>query len=245
MPPNSSRPPAKFRARKAALPPLPKDAAGRNKREIQKDREKREEVELDLLEAEGKAAMVQYFLAQTIEDPASPERKKILQAAAKAFDDIYQKNRLALPGIYAHMWHGKCMEEMGDLRTALDIYDEVLAFAPDPGEASLDPALEPIFTQVEHFRLLILAKQKPEQFLPEAEKWLRDYKKMKATDGYQGVSLEVVKAKLAAMEKATGGAAAKLKQDVFAMLRDMKTHAQLVPAGGDATPAQDRWGRRR
>ena len=87
--------------------------------------------------------MVQYFLAQTYEDPKSPERKKILKDAAKAFDDIYQKHRLEIAGLYAHMWHGKCMEESGDLRTALDIYDEVLANAPDPGEAALDPALEP------------------------------------------------------------------------------------------------------
>ena len=59
-----------------------------------------------------------------------------------------------------------------------------------------------MFAQVEHFRLLILAKQKPDEFLTEAEKWLKDHKKIKATDGYQGVSLEVVKAKLAAAEKA-------------------------------------------
>lgn len=212
----------KFRVRLAALPEVPK-STGKNRKDIQKAQQAREAAAQDYVEAVGKSAMVQYFLAQTFAKPDDPERKKMLTDAAKAFDGIYQKRRLEIAGLYAHMWHGKCMEEAGDTRLALDIYDEVLANAPDPGEASADPALEPVFAQVEYFRLLILAKQKPEQFLPEAEQWLKAYKKIKATGGYQGVMLEVAKAKLAASEKATGAAEkAKFKQEATALFRDMR-----------------------
>ena len=76
-------------------------------------------------------------------------------------------------GLQAHLWHGKTAEELGDLQLALDIYDEVLANAPDPGDKGSAGGLEPLFAQVEYFRLLILAKQKPDQFLSEATTWLQ------------------------------------------------------------------------
>ena len=66
-----------------------------------------------------------------------------------------------MTGLYAHMWHGKTTEELGDLQTALDIYDEVLANAPEPTERGPSTGLEPLFAQVEQFRLLIVAKRKP------------------------------------------------------------------------------------
>ncbi|MCY2995365.1 MAG: hypothetical protein NTY19_47000 [Planctomycetota bacterium] len=238
----------KFRVRLAALPEVPK-TTGKNRRDVQKAQQAREAAAQDYVEAVGKSSMVQYFLAQTFADPNDPQRKKILTDAAKAFDEIYQKRRLEIAGLFAHMWHGKCMEEAGDTRLALDIYDEVLANAPDPGEASADPALEPVFAQVEYFRLLILAKQKPAQFLAEAEQWLKAYKKIKATGGYQGITLEVAKAKLAASEKAAGAEKAKLKQDATALLRDMRkvpsmyqqeaVQMMLQLGGGEASSFDD------
>ena len=46
---------------------------------------------------------------------------------------------------------------------------------PSPTERGAPTGLEPLFAQVEQFRLLIVAKRKPTQFLPEAMAWLKDY----------------------------------------------------------------------
>ena len=125
-------------------------------------------------------------------------------------DDVFQQNRdsavdsLKVIAIRAHTWHGKTAEELGDLQLALDIYDEVLANAPDPGEKAPDSGLEPLFAQVEYFRLLILAKQKPQEFLSEAASWLQYYRRLRQTDGYQAIALELAKATFALAEDATG-----------------------------------------
>ena len=90
------------------------------------------ELETNLHEAQFQLALIDYYLAQTFLDPKSAERMAALKKAAQAFDDIYQRNRGSVTGLYAHMWHGKTGEELGDLAMALDIYDEVLANAPEP-----------------------------------------------------------------------------------------------------------------
>jgi hypothetical protein len=217
---------AKFQARLVAMPKVP-EATGKNKRERDAALRKREAVMGDWLDARGKAALVQYYVAQTYADAKDPARKAALESAHKQFDGIYQSNRVNeqgqvdIVGLFAHMWDGKVMEEMGDLRTAQDIYEEVLANAPDPGEGRIDPNMENLFTQVENFRLLILSKQKPAEFLQEAEQWLRAYNKLKETDGYQGIALQVVKAKLAMLPKASGAEKAKLTTDVSNVLKEM------------------------
>ncbi len=129
-----------------------------------------------------------------------------MKKAAKAFDDIFQRNRasaagLTYVGLKAHLWHGKTAEELGDLQLALDIYDEVLANAPDPGEKGAASGLEPLFAQVEYFRLLILAQQKPQEFLSEATSWLQYYRRLRQTDGYQAIALELAKATFALADR--------------------------------------------
>ena len=42
-----------------------------------------------------------------------------------------------------------------------------------------------------------MAKQKPRQFFAEASAWLKSYRRLKQTDGYQGIVLDVAKALLA------------------------------------------------
>jgi hypothetical protein len=113
------------------------------------------------------------------------------------------------------MWHGKTVEELGDLRTALDIYDEVLANAPEPSEKGSPTGLEPLFTQVEQFRLIIVAKQKPKQFQAEAAAYLKAYQRLRQTDGYQGIALDLAKAKLAEAQQATAAEKTKLMAEVL------------------------------
>ena len=191
--------------------------------------EARREADAALQDAEFQLAWIDYCTAQAY--PAkSPERTAALQKAGKGFDDVFQQNRTGAGqtvGLYAHLWHGKAAEELGDDQLALDIYDEVLAGAPDPAERTAATGLEPLFAQTQHFRLLIVAKQNPQQFLSEAKAWLEQYRRLRQTDGYQGVAFELAKAKLAAAEKAAGLEKTKRTSEALQILVEMaKTRSQ-------------------
>jgi hypothetical protein len=210
--------------RLAELPPPSKLPARKAEREAAI--ETRAEAEANLQEAQLQLAMIDYYLAQTYLDPKSDDRAEALKKAAQAFDGVFQRSRanaagLSVAGLYAHLWHGKTVEELGDLSLALDIYDEVLANAPDPGEKAPSTGLEPLFTQAEYFRLLILAKQKPEQFLSEAASWLQFYRRLKQTDGYQGIALELAKTTLALADRAAGPDKVKRLADALRILAEM------------------------
>jgi len=118
------------------------------------------------------------------------------------------------------MWHGKTSEEQGDLATALDIYDEVLANAPEPTERGPATGLEPLFAQVERFRLMIVQKQKPLQYLPEAMAWLKDYKRLRQTEGYQGIALDVAQAMLAEAGKLSGPKKSEMTRSVLQIVTE-------------------------
>jgi len=210
----------KFLARLAELPP-PKPA---NKRANRAEVEARQRVEVSLHEAQFQLALIDYYLAQTYLDPKSADRTAGLKKAAQGFDDLYQLNRGSVVGLYAHMWHGKTAEELGDLQTALDIYDEVLANAPEPTERNANTGLEPLFTQVERFRLMIVQKQKPLQFLPEATAWLKDYQRLKQTEGYQGIALDVARAML---DKAGSASSPKKSEMMGSLLKTVTECAKI------------------
>ncbi len=209
----------------AALPPPPKLTTRRTQRG--KAAEARAEVEANLLEARFQIAMADYYLAQTYPDPKSKERVETLHRAAKGFDDIFQQDRtsgamLTLLGLRAHLWHGKTAEELGDLRLATDIYDEVLVGAVEPGQRRAATGLEPLFAQVEYFRMLILAKQKPDRFLAEATAWLeQNNRRLRQTDGYQGVALEAARAIYAKAQKAAGAKKIKGVSEALRILIEM------------------------
>ena len=83
------------------------------------------------------------------------------------------------------------------------------------------PAWRPLFAQVEYFRLMFLAKQDPQKFLPEATAWLKNNTRFKQTEGYQGVSLEVAKALLSNAARAATREKMKLNAEAIRMLNDM------------------------
>ena len=172
----------------------------------------REELEFAWLDARLKSALSAYFLAQTITEEMSPEKKALLEGAGKGFDAIFQEYRssgkpfVMLP----HMWHGKVLEELGDTLTAMDVYDEVLVLTPDPkADEAKDLALAPLFGQAFLFRLRMIAKDEettPLDVIREGQQWLDAYKGWQTTDPYQGIGLEVAKAKMTAAERAKGTA---------------------------------------
>src|SRR6185436_15138869 len=101
-------------------------------------------------DARMKVATVDYDIGLTYSEAADPNRKKILQAAYKGFDSIYQENREERVGVYAKMWEGKALEEMGDFATALEIYDEVMSARP-PDKDNRQAQWAAMFDEVNRF----------------------------------------------------------------------------------------------
>jgi cellulose synthase operon protein C len=146
-------------------------------------------------------ALLSYYLAQTYPNPKDAARLGELRQAAKAFDDIFQRHRLEQSNLslLCHMWEGKCREELGDLETALDIYDEVLARPLDLSAtaAQRDVKLESLIAQVEQLRLRIVKKKSFIEYVSEATEWMKVYRKLNMTEGYQGLAMDLVENLLA------------------------------------------------
>jgi hypothetical protein len=149
----------------------------------------REELTLGALEARFKNALVSYHLGQAFENAKDPDRVKALKAAEKQFDEIYQEYRDNINNVclYAHLWHGRTLDDLGKYREAMDVFDEI----PDTSDSALG-------SLVELFRMRATAKKmKPADFVAEGTKWLKDHDKWKKNANYQGVAVEVAKAQLA------------------------------------------------
>jgi tetratricopeptide (TPR) repeat protein len=225
------------------------------------------EAELDWLEARFKSAKVDYYLGLTYGDVTSPDRKQALEKAAQGFDVIFQDYRESLAGLHAHTWHGRAADALGNDQLALDIFDEVLATSPDGRER--ETGLEPLFAQVEYYRMLVLARAKgAEAVLDEAVPWLKLHTNWKRFDGYQGVALEVAKAQVkqaaaSGKDKKTAGVQAALttlaeigrvrgehQQEAILLRREhtktaahdpatVKTFDEAVALGEEAMESQD------
>ena len=78
-----------------------------------------------------------------------------------------------------------------------------------------------LFAQVDYSRLRIVAKQDPQKFLTEATGWLKEYQRWKPTDGYQGIALELAKAKYAEAQDATGPAKVARLSEARKLLTEM------------------------
>ena len=156
-----------------------------------------------------KRGLVDYYVAQTYPDANNEDRKAALERAAATLDAIFQReagaDNLPATGVLAHMWHGRVAEELGDL----DLAEDHLRGGVGPGAQrgqQTSSSWDSLFAQVDYFRLRIVAKQSPQQFPAKAAEWLKEYRSWKQTDGYQGVALELAKAKYAQAQEATGPA---------------------------------------
>ncbi|HEY2411413.1 MAG TPA: tetratricopeptide repeat protein [Pirellulaceae bacterium] len=161
--------------------------------------QKRAELTLPWVEARAKLALSDYLLSQTIVEPASPERKKLLQQAGKEFDAIFNEYRRWQIGVLAHLWHGKTLDELGDTLGAMEAYDEVLSAEPDD---KADLSLASLFGQAQLFHLQLRAKKGdlPSAIIKDAELWQADHKKWANTSAYQAIALEIVRARLKFLE---------------------------------------------
>ena len=194
------------------------------------ERDERLEVQAQALalwrEAQFQVALVKYYDAQTYLDAKSEEHRKALERAAKAFDDVFQQDRSSMvgltdAGLKAHLWHGRTAQELGKMQLALDIYDEVLAGAPDPNDKKVSDGSEAFFAQVEFYRLMVLARRKPIEFLAEANAWMQHHRHLRETEGYQAIALETARSILSLAEGATGAERSRRILDARRILADM------------------------
>lgn len=171
--------------------------------------------------ARFKVATVDYNLGLTYE-AADPKRKAVLQEAFKGFDSIYQENRDERTGIYAKMWEGKALEEMGDYVTALDVYNEVMSARP-PDKDSRQAQWAAMFDEVNRYRLMLLGRTKKyEELIADAEDWLNRHERIKRSNGYQGIALELAKAYLEVAKTLKGAQAAEATKRAKDRLADIK-----------------------
>jgi hypothetical protein len=206
------------RAAEAANPRARRSATSTRK---QRDAEQAaRDAEFAWLECRFKSAKIDFCMAESYANPQAPERQAALTAAATAFDDVFQSYRESRVGLHAHLWHGRAVDELGNDQLALDIYDEVLATAPDGRER--ETGLEPLFALAQYYRLRVLQRTAGgEAFLAEAEPWLEFRRAWRSFDGYQGVLLEVARTHLEQAKQLSGSRKAALVQSSLATLADM------------------------
>ena len=172
--------------------------------------------------ARFKAGTVDYNVGLTYSEAADPNRKAVLQKAYKEFDAIYQENREERTGIYAKMWEGKALEEMGDFVTALEIYDEVMSARP-PDKDSRQAQWAAMFDEVNRFRLMLLGRNKKYgELVADATDWLARHEKIKRSNGYQGIALELAKAHLEIAKTSKGAEATKSANAAKKWLNEIK-----------------------
>ncbi len=154
--------------------------------------EARETAYRNYIQAQLNLAVMTYEEAQTY-DKGSPENKKILTEASKAFDAIHGRYRQQIAGLYARMWEGKCFEEQDDITKALGFYNELLGH----GEGKSGPALKRLQDRVLHFRLVCLNREQRKDYqvvIDEAQKWLKENRNQVSTPWGLGIQWELVRA---------------------------------------------------
>ena len=144
--------------------------------------------------AESQSMQAQLSVAQTRYDEAliwergSAERKKQLTAAEKAFATIHGKYRTMVVGLVAHVWRAHCLSELGDVRSAIGIYQELLQH---PGKS---PGLINIQRQATYGYLACLNHPNRKEFtlaIKTAKNWLAANEKYHGTQFGLGIRYQL------------------------------------------------------
>lgn len=150
----------------------------------------REKAQFDAINAQINLAQCIYEEAQTHEE-GSAEHKRLLTEAANAFEELHQRHRSVVGGLYAQLYQGKCFEELGDLQKAMGIYNQLLSH---PGD---DAAMRRLQNLAFHYKLICLnSKQRNDHQLVVdlGEEWLKNHKNEARTSVGLGIRWEVARA---------------------------------------------------
>jgi hypothetical protein len=150
----------------------------------------REKAQFDMISAQINLAQCIYEEAQT-HDEGSDDHKRLLNQAAAAFEELHQRHRSVVGGLYAQLYQGKCFEELGDLQKAMGIYNQLLSH---PGD---DPAMRRLQNLALHYKLICLnSKQRNDHQLVVdlGEEWLKTHKTEARTSVGLGIRWEVARA---------------------------------------------------
>jgi len=179
----------------------------------------REKAEVNMIRAQLDLALCTYEEAQTYET-GSDSYKKLLNDAAAAFEQMHQRYRSQVGGLYARLWQGKCFEELGDLQKALGVYNDLLS---NPGE---EPAMQRLKDQTLQFKLICLnSKERNDNQLAVdlGEEWLKFRKAEARTRVGLGIRWEVARA-----YEALGDRRDIPKEDAIRAWRMAHEHAEQV-----------------
>ncbi|MCA8995992.1 MAG: hypothetical protein KDA80_03380, partial [Planctomycetaceae bacterium] len=158
--------------------------------EEKQQRAARDEAESLFMEAQLDLAQCSYWEAQTYPQGAK-ERKDILTRAAEEFEQIHQRFRSQIGGLYARIWQGKCFEEQEEIGIALGIYEEILS------HEGRSAAMRSLKDRALRFRLICLNHEQRNDFqlaVDEGEEWLQDAKARARTDVGLGIQWETCRA---------------------------------------------------
>jgi hypothetical protein len=176
---------------------------------------------MDWVEARAKISLADYWTAMTYPEGSKSKedpRNKLLAAAGEAFDKLFQENRNNFAGVVAHLWNCKCLAELGDNQTALDIIEEVLANQPPPQR---NQEIDPVFVdaQLLYFRLLNkLGEKEKARANQEIYEWLTANANLKATSAYSGIVIEAAKMALPELEKMPAAKRVPIVQKLYSLL---------------------------
>ncbi|MFM7129472.1 MAG: hypothetical protein ACKO0V_08965, partial [bacterium] len=153
-----------------------------------------ERTQLDRLNAELQAALIDYEEAQSWPEK-SPERSKLLTKAMETLKKLHEANRGQVAGQNARLWQAKCLQELGNLPEASGIYGELIDQA--------DPALRELRRRAMYFR--IIAYRDRSDFAlaaDECRRWLEAFPDQARTEDGIGVQLELARNILLQLPKA-------------------------------------------
>ncbi len=143
-----------------------------------------------LMQARLDSAEIEYWLARSY-PKGGEERRQALEVARSAFESVAQRYSQDVAGVYAHLWQGKCFEELGDAGKALGIYKQVME------HEDRQAAVQTMKDIALHFRLVCLNTDQRKDYgvvVDEAESWLRSNPQRASSPAGVGIQWELCRA---------------------------------------------------
>ena len=186
-------------------------------------RAERKQVEAQFMQSQFDLARTTYDEAQTYPED-SEKRSQLLNQAAAEFEEMHQKYRSQVAGLFARLWQGKSFEEQDEIRKALGIYNEIL---DHPGSTG---SMQRLQDTARRFRLICLNhpdRRDHQLAIDEASQWRRDARNRVRTEIGLGITYELARAYESIAEDRTTPPAE--KTEAYKQAKAFATQVSLVP----------------